>query len=161
MEVLGRLWRPFGLSGRLGRFSTSFFLVFFAFGRTFGPQGAPKRAPKWPKGPKSTPKVVPESPKVLQTEAQGPSKQRKSVFHEFDTTLQRNWWFWCPGPTQNLNFGTLGPPKSKKNIKKTEAREKERKNALKSSPRRPKSAPESEKERKSAKKSSKSEGTFH
>ena len=41
-------------------------------------------------------------------------KVRKLNFHDFDAPLPRNWMFYYPEPTQDVNFGALGPPKSEK-----------------------------------------------
>ena len=46
---LGRLWRPFGSSGRLSRFGTSFFHSFFDFWTNFGPPWQPKQRQMDPK----------------------------------------------------------------------------------------------------------------
>ena len=59
LEGLGRLWRPFGPSGRPGRFRTSFFHSFFDFWIALGAQGTPKGTPRSAKATEMVPKVLP------------------------------------------------------------------------------------------------------
>ena len=80
LQVQGLLWRPFGPSGRPGRFRTSFsryFFVFFDFWTALGAQGAPKGAPKSAKASKMVPKVSPK----------GTKSDPESIFFEVSETL--------------------------------------------------------------------------